>query len=71
MKKDYWNIIIAALILFNLFTLSKLNSLERTLDNNIKNLDREQKTLDVKLMIYTQILMKSLKNKQVYLTAMK
>ena len=45
MKKDYRNIIIAALILFNIFTLSKINSIERNLDNNIQYFSSEQNNL--------------------------
>lgn len=45
MKKDYRNIIIAALILFNIFTLSKINSIERNMDNNIQHLSRGQDDL--------------------------
>ncbi len=45
MKKDYLYIIIAALIVFNIFTMSKLNSIERTLDDNIQYLNRSQDDL--------------------------
>lgn len=45
MKKDYLYIIIAALIIFNIFTMSKLNGIERTLDDNIQYLNREQENL--------------------------
>lgn len=45
MKKDYRNIIIAALVLFNIFTFTKINSIERNLDNNIQYLNRGQDDL--------------------------
>lgn len=45
MKRDYRNIIIAALILFNIFTFTKINSIERNFDNNIQYLNRGQDDL--------------------------
>lgn len=45
MKKNYLYLIITALILLNIYTIFKLNSMERTFDNNIQNLEREQRDL--------------------------
>ncbi|MDD4089337.1 MAG: hypothetical protein PHP29_06575, partial [Tissierellia bacterium] len=45
MKKENFNFIIAALILLNIYTIFKLNSMERTLDYNVQYLDREQRNL--------------------------
>lgn len=45
MKKENFNFIIAALILLNIYTIFKLNSMERTLDDNVQYLDREQRNL--------------------------
>ena len=56
MKKDYRNVIIAALIIFNIFIMIKLNGIESTMDNNIQYLDREQKKLRLEIdNIYSNV----------------